>query len=205
MRGVILNIRDAKGEDKIATLITSDNIKTYYRFYGARHAILKVGNIVDFRVEGEGGSYMPRLRELRLIEFPWILNSDKISIWQEFMQLFFNHLKDREDISSFYYDLILNSSEKWEKQNPKRVIVDTYIQILDEENRVKDLNECYICQQPLNQYISLMRGLRAVHQQCINFPEIDKMKVENYFKTKKSLYLNDNEIDILYKTIMLGF
>jgi len=205
MRGFILNIRDAKGEDKIATLITSDRIKKYYRFFGARHAILKVGNLVEFRVEGEDGSYMPRLRELRLIEFPWILNNDKISIWQDLMQLFFTHLKDREDIATFYYDLILKSSEKWEKQNTKRVIVDSYIELLIEEKRVRDLNECYICQKPLNKLVSLMRGYRPAHIECINSPQIDKLKLENYFKIKKSLYLNDDEIDILYQTIMRGF
>jgi len=205
MQGFILNIKDGKGEDKIATLMTSNRIETYYRFFGARHAILKVGNLVNFRVEGENNKYMPRLRELRLNEFPWLLDKKKVFIWQDFMQLFFNHLKDRNDISEFYYQLILNSSKKWEKQNPKRVIVDSYIELLFEENRVKDLNQCYICQQPLNQFVSLMRGYRPTHKECVNSPQIEKIKLERYFRMKKSLYLNDSEIDILYQTIMRGF
>jgi len=205
MQGFIVNIRDAKGEDKIATLIASNKIKKYYRFYGARDSILKVGHLISFKIEGEDSNYLPRLRKLRLIEFPWLLNNKKILVWQYFMQLFFHHLKDREDIPIFYYNIILNSSKKWEKQNPKRVIVDSYMELLTEEKRVKDLHECYICQKPLNKLVSLMRGYRPAHIECINSPQIDKLKLEKYFKTKKSLYLNDNEIDILYQTIIGGF
>jgi len=174
MTGFIVDVKDAKREDKVVTIITDREIKKYYRFFGARHSILKVGNLINFRIENKNGSYMPNLRELTLVDSLWIEDEYKRKIWQEFIYLILYYLNRRGDISSFYYELLLKSNKKFEKQNPKRVVCDSYIELLSFDKKIREFK----------------------HQ------DIPHEKIERYIQTQKSLYLNDNEIDILYKMII---
>jgi hypothetical protein len=205
MQGFIVNIKDGKGEDRIVTFVTKDGIYTYYRFFGARHSILKVGHLVTFRVEGEGKNYMPHIRELRLIELDWILDNSKIKIWSSFVSLFFNHLKEREEVSDFYYNLLLNASKKWSKQNPKRVVCDSYMELLNFENRIKNFDNCYICNKKLENRVSLMRGFIKTDTSCIPSPQIDNIKMNKFFEIKRSLYFEDDEVEVLSDIVMSGF
>ncbi len=51
-------------------------------------------------------------------------------VWQNFMRLLYEHLRDVEDIDEFYYSLLELCSYKFEKQNPKRIIIEAYLDIL---------------------------------------------------------------------------
>ena len=62
IKGFILSVRKSKNEDSIALVLSPTEVRTYYRFFGARHSILQLGNLIDFEVEGEGSSFLPRLR-----------------------------------------------------------------------------------------------------------------------------------------------
>ncbi|NPA50850.1 MAG: recombination protein RecO, partial [Epsilonproteobacteria bacterium] len=42
MQGFILDLRRVREEDLIVTIITKDEIRDYYRFFGARHSILQL-------------------------------------------------------------------------------------------------------------------------------------------------------------------
>jgi hypothetical protein len=43
MKGFIVSLRRAKNEDLIVTLLEERALRSYYRFYGARHSILQLG------------------------------------------------------------------------------------------------------------------------------------------------------------------
>jgi len=88
MKGFVLGLRKAKNEDSIALVLSHKDVRTYYRFFGARHSILQLGNLIDFEVEGEGSSFLPRLRSLSHLGFPWLFDKNKLLLWHNFIKLF---------------------------------------------------------------------------------------------------------------------
>jgi hypothetical protein len=157
LKGFVLGLRKAKNEDSIALVLTSKDVRTYYRFFGARHSILQLGNLIDFEVEGEGSSFLPRLRSLSHLGFPWLFDRNRLLLWHNFIKRFEPHLKDAEEIDSFYYELLLSAAKKWDKQNPKRIVCESYIELLDYEGRLYPEENCYICEQRIEEDIALMQ------------------------------------------------
>ncbi|SFV51172.1 hypothetical protein MNB_SV-12-720 [hydrothermal vent metagenome] len=204
MRGFILNIRKAKNEDIIVTVLSNSNVKNYYRFYGARHSILQVGNLIDFEVQESKNSFMPRLRKVSHFSFPWIFSSNHLMIWQNFIKLFEPHLKERTTIDDFYLNLLLKIAKKWDKQNPKRLAVEAYIELLSYENRVYNREYCFICEGILDDSVGLMRAYLLAHPSCIYAQPLDKKKIFELFNTKSTLYLEDIEVDELYMVLLKG-
>ncbi len=204
MKGFIIELRKAKNEDMIAMLLTSSYVGRYYRFFGARHSILQLGHLVDFQAEDDGGNFMPRLRKLSHFDFPWLYDNDKLLIWNNFLTLLASHLSDSNEINSFYYNLLLQSAKKWDKQNPKRIVCDSFVALLEYEGRIHTQDYCYICEQPLLDDIALMRAFIPAHSYCINETPLNKKKFFDFLKSKKSIYYNDGEIEILYNIIMKG-
>jgi len=179
-------------------------VRTYYRFFGARHSILQLGNLVDFEVEGEGSSFLPRLRSLSHMGFPWLYDKNKLLLWHNFIKKFEPHLKDAEEIDSFYFDLLLNAAKKWDKQNPKRIICESYITLLDYEGRLYMQENCFICEQRIEDDISLMQAFRPAHPTCIYSPALPTKKILDFFETKKTVFLEDYEVDYLFDVVMKG-
>ncbi len=204
MRGFIIDLRKAKNEDSIATLLTPFSVGKYYRFFGARHSILQLGHLVDFEIEDDRGHFMPRLRKLSHFGFPWLYDNNRLLIWHNFLKLLASHLCDADEVGSFYYELLLQSAKKWDKQNPKRIVCDSFVALLEYEGRVHTEDYCYICEEPLLENIALMRAFIPAHSYCIYGCAINKKKFFNFLKTKKSIYYNDEEIDLLYTVIMKG-
>ncbi|MEJ2489060.1 MAG: hypothetical protein P8Y50_04545 [Sulfurovaceae bacterium] len=62
----------------IALILSKNEIKSYYRFYGARHSILQVGYLVDFENENRYSSFMPQLRSLSHIGFSWLKDKNRL-------------------------------------------------------------------------------------------------------------------------------
>jgi len=193
-----------KNEDSIAVVLTAHDVRTYYRFFGARHSILQLGNLVDFEVEGEDGHFLPRLRSLSHIGFPWLFDKNRLLMWHNFIRLFEPHLKEAEEIDGFYYDLLLSAARKWEKQNPKRIVCESYIELLEYEGRLSPEKNCYICEEPITGEVALMQALKPAHPACIYSSSLPTDKIENFFQTKKTLLLEDHEVDYLYEVVMKG-
>ncbi len=185
-------------------VLTSRDVRTYYRFFGARHSILQLGNLIDFEVEGEDGRFLPRLRSLSHIGFPWLFDKNRLLIWHNFIKLFEPHLKDTEEIESFYYDLLLQAAKKWGKQNPKRIVCESYIQLLEYEGRVHDEENCYICETPIMEQMSLMQAYIPAHPECLYSASLPKGKIATFFKTQKTLHLEDHEVAYLFDIVMKG-
>ena len=204
MKGFVLGLRKAKNEDSIALILSPKDVRTYYRFFGARHSILQLGNLIDFEVEGEGSSFLPRLRSLSHLGFPWLFDKNKLLLWHNFIKRFEPHLKDTEEIDSFYFDLLLTSAKKWDKQNPKRVAVESYIELLDYEGRLYPEENCYICEQRIEEEISLMQAFKPAHPSCIYSSALPTKKILDFFETKKTVFLEDHEVDYLFEIVLKG-
>ncbi len=205
MKGFVVALRRAKEEDNIATVLTRKDIGAYYRFYGARHSILQLGHLIDFEVEGEDGRFMPRLRNLSQMGFPWLRDRNRLMLWHNFIKLFEPHLKDASELDNFYFDLLLSAARKWHKQNPKRIIIESYISLLKHEGRLYPLHTCYICEQPIDKSLSLMRAFKPAHPQCIYSSAIELLTIEKLMSTGKTIHLDDEIVEYLYDIVMKGF
>lgn len=204
MKGFVVALRRAKNEDSIAIVLTERSVRSYYRFFGARHSILQLGHLIDFEVEGEDGRFMPRLRGLSHMGFPWLRERNRLMLWQQFIKLFEPHLRDTEELDSFYFDLLLKAAKKWDKQNPKRLICESYLALLHHEGRQSPLAHCYICEKALHESISLMAAFKPAHPACIYASALEKHKVEGFLESGKTLHLNDAEVDQIYLVVMKG-
>jgi len=204
VRGFIINIRKAKNEDVIVTVLSSDSVKSYWRFFGARHSILQIGNLVDFETAQPKSNFMPNMRSLSHISFPWIFSPNHLLIWQNFIRLFSPHLTDDIEIDAFYFNLLLNSAKKWDKQNPKRLAVEAYTQLLHFEGRLYDNGFCYICEEVLDKQIGLMRAFLPAHPHCIYGQHFDKNEIFQLFNTHSTIHLEDQTVEKLYTILLKG-
>ena len=204
MKGFVVALRRAKNEDSIATVLTERSIRSYYRFFGARHSILQLGHLIDFEVEGEDGRFMPRLRGLSQMGFPWLRERNRLMLWHHFIKLFEPHLRDTDEIDSFYFGLLLKAARKWEKQNPKRIICESYLELLEYEGRRYPIEQCFICEEKLNEQIALMSAFKPAHPECIYASAILKEKVEGFFESGKTVYLDDGEVEQVYSVVLKG-
>jgi len=204
MRGFIINIRKVRNEDVIVTVLSNQTIKSYWRFFGARHSILQVGNLIDFEITENKGNFMPNMRSLSQLSFPWLFWVNHLLIWQNFIKLFEPHLKDTTEIDSFYFDILFQSAQKWDKQNPKRLAIEAYINLLDYEGRLYNNGFCHICEEVLDDKIGLMRAFIPAHPHCIYAPALDKKEIFNLFNKKSTISIEDNLIEHLFKTLLKG-
>ena len=204
MRGFIINIRKAKNEDVIVTVLSSDAVKSYWRFFGARHSILQIGNLVDFEISESNNNFMPNMRSLSQLSFPWLFSNNHLLIWQNFIKLFEPHLKDTIEIDNFYFNLLLKIAKRWDKQNPKRLAVEAYIELLDHEGRLYDNGFCYICEDILEEKVALMRAFLPAHPQCIYSTALNKKEIFIFYNTHSTINLEDATIDILYNILLKG-
>jgi len=204
MKGFVVALRRAKNEDSIAIVLAEHSIRSYYRFFGARHSILQLGHLIDFEIEGKDGRFMPRLRGLSQMGFPWLRDRNRLMLWQQFIRLFEPHLRDAETLDRFYFDLLLSAARKWDKQNPKRIICESYLALLQHEGRHYPLTRCYICEEPLKEEISLMAALKPVHPECIYASAISRKKMLSFTESGKTLYLDDTEVEQIYTIVLKG-
>ncbi|NKQ40201.1 MAG: recombination protein RecO [Sulfurovum sp.] len=204
MKGFVVALRRAKNEDSIAIVLTDKSARSYYRFFGARHSILQLGHLIDFEVEGEDGRFLPRLRSLSQMGFKWLRDRNRLMLWHNFIKLFEPHLRDTEELDRFYFDLLLKAARKWDKQNPKRIVCESYVELLKFEGRIYPIGKCYICEQDLGESVSLMTSFKPAHPECIYASAINKSKIDEFFREGKTIYLNDSEIDILYSVVIKG-
>ena len=204
MKGFVLSLTRAKNEDMIATVLSEHRIERYYRFYGARHSILQLGNLIDFEVEGEDGRFLPRLRSLRHHGFTWQYERNRLMLWHDFIKLFEPHLRDAGELDRFYYDLLLTAAQHWDRQNPKRIVVESYHSLLTHEGRLHPSDRCYICEQPLRDTVSLMTAFHPAHPECIYAPSLPRPVIEDFFESGKTLYMEDGMVEQLYDAVRKG-
>lgn len=204
MQGYILNIVRVKEEDLIVTLLTQKKLKTLYRFYGARHANIHLGYKIDFEEQFSPKSTINMLRNVLHLSVPWILDIEKFYLWQQFVKLLYQHLRDIEEVDTFYFDLLDEISTRFSKQNPKRCLVESYIKILLHEGRLHSDFNCFICEGEIENDLVLTRGFLPAHKRCLFGQIINKQNIETLFREGSTLFLADEEVDFLWKIIEEG-
>ena len=204
MQGYILHVQKAKNEDVVATILTAEHLYTLYRFYGARHPIVTAGYKIDFEIERDGSPFLPRLRHLLHLGFPWLVDRERFQIWQHFIALLYDHLRDVENPGRFYYELLEKYAAVWHLQNPKRSAVEAYLQILRHEGRLHALFECFVCNRPLEGTLSLARAYLPAHPACVVGPVYRVETIETLMNTGTTIHLEDKEVDALWLTLLEG-
>ena len=204
MQGFIINLNKVKEEDLIVTIISKNHLQTLYRFYGARHGTINIGFKIDYEVEESSKSTIHRLKDVIHIGYTWLNDYKLLRLWQDFLSLFHKHLKDAEDIGDFYFNLLENASQEWGKQNPKRVAIESYVDMLAHEGRLHSEKECFLCSKVIENNISLIRAFLPTHEECTHTLSINATALDELYKNKSSLFLNDKEIDRLWVIILEG-
>jgi len=204
LQGYIISLNRVKDEDLIVTIISKGNLDTLYRFYGARHGTINMGFKLDYEKESSGKSTISRLKDVIHIGFPWINDYRLLKLWQDFLSLFFKHLKDAEDIGEFYFDLLENASQEWSKQNPKRVAIESYIKLLGHEGRLHKEHICFLCSQAIKGDVSIIRAFLPTHAECTHTLPINNKGLIELYNNNSTLFLNDKEINRLWIVLMEG-
>jgi len=205
MQGYILNINRVKEEDLIVSILTQNRLKTLYRFYGARHSIVNIGYKIDFEAIHSAKSSIPMLREVLPLSYSWFFQSQRFFVWQQFLKLLYKHLKDVTELECFYFDLLESLALKLEKQNPKRVVIEGYLEILEYEGRLHKDFICFVCDRAIDKTLTLKRAFLPSHKECIFGSEFTKKSVSKMFDTKSTIELDDNYIETLWEIMLEGF
>jgi hypothetical protein len=204
MQGFILNSNRVKDEDLVVSILTNKKLKTLYRFYGARHANINIGYKIDFEALHSAKSSIPMLREVLPLSQKWMFESNRFFTWQQFIKLLFRHLKDVVEIDPFYFYLLEEATLKMQKQNPKRVIIESYLELLDHEGRLHNDFNCFICNEEINTNLTLARSFLPSHKKCVFGKEFSKDKIIVLFDTKSTINFDDEDIEVLYRILLEG-
>jgi hypothetical protein len=205
MQGFIIKLTRVREEDMIVTIIAEESLQTLYRFYGARHSPINMGFKIDFEAEHSLKSSIPRMKDVIHLGFPWMGQYDRIRLWQQFITLFHPHLKDSESIGDFYFTLLNEAALRWRDQNPKRVAIESYIRLLEYEGRLhKELN-CFFCDLPIEENISLIRAFIPAHTECSHTLSINQKGLEWLYVHYSTLFLDDKEVERLWYVVNEGF
>jgi len=204
MQGFIININKVKDEDLIVSILSKNKLETLYRFYGARHGTINIGFKIDYEIEPSAKSTIGRLKDVLHVGYPWINDYKLLRLWQDFSGLFYKHLKDAENLGSFYFELFQTASSQWSKQNPKRVAIEAYVKLLEHEGRLHKEHYCFLCSKEIIGDISLIRAFLPTHFNCTHTYGIKRSALDELYENKSTLFLSDKEVDRLWNVLMEG-
>lgn len=205
MQGYIIRIQPSRDEDLIVTILTENSIQSAYRFYGARHSTINLGYKIDAELITNAKSSMPQLRNILHLAQSWQAKNEKMFFWQQFVTLFYDHLKGIEEIDSFYFELLDEVSQKMEKQNPKRLAIEAYMRLLEHEGRLHQEDTCFLCETKIKGDIALARGFLFAHPECIHTKGIKPNLLHETLENKSTLLLEDEDMETLYAVVVEGF
>ena len=197
-----MNTTLVKEEDLVVTILTKNRVIRLYRFYGARHSTINVGFLIDFEEE-KTPVQINRLRNVMQIGFTFLLDINKMIIWQNFIKLLNEHFWEIEKIDSFYFDMLMDIIHDFDR-NPKRVLVENYVKLLEFEGRLHNDFECFLCEKLIENRVNLARGYLTACEECIPKKGFEIDKIKTLFNEKKTLLFDEKEIESLYNILMLG-
>ncbi len=211
MQGYILRVQKVRDEDCIVAILTSEALIEAYRFYGARHPVITQGFKLDFELVHNMRN-MPHLRGTMHLGFSYLADRSRLAAWQSFMRVLWEHLKGVGEVDEFYYNLLEEMSLKICRQNPKRVIIEAYLKILDFEGRLADTSrfdslKCFCCEQNLlsgDGDISIARGFLLAHPWCIGKSGLSANSIKRAFENGSVAHLDDEAVNSLYFTVLEG-
>ncbi|KIM10402.1 MAG: hypothetical protein KU37_10730 [Sulfuricurvum sp. PC08-66] len=204
MQGYILAIHRVRDEDTIVTLLTPDYLHRLYRFYGARHSIINIGYKIDFEIEQNPKTTIERLRHVWQLPMGWFRDRERLHIWQRFVALFASHLRDSSEIDPFYFTLLEDAATLWQLKNPKRIVIESYIKLLAFEGRLHRHMECFLCEMPLDEAVTLTRAFLPAHPACAYQESFPLKGLQMLLHEGQALLLEDDEVDRLYEIVLEG-
>lgn len=206
MQGYILHMQRAKNEDMIVKILTPMYIKTLYRFYGARHSVINIGRKIDFEEEPHI-HFLPKLKHILHLGHKWESDSTRYYVWQHFVKLLYKHLIDVCEIDRFYFETLEKGAYKLHIQNPKRVALEMYAQILHFEGRVhkdkKDIS-CFVCEEPITESTALAQGFSFAHHSCIGGYIFQIEQILCFLHSQSTILLEDAIIEPLWEILGHG-
>jgi len=203
--GFILNVNRVHNEDLIVSVLSKHELLTLYRFYGARHSQIQLGYKIDFESEINSGTTISRLRNVLHLGYPWLYDLKRLMVWQQFSQLMYKHLHSNDgELDSIYYDLLEYSATIFDKQNPKRVAIESYVKLLEYEGRLHTEHTCFICEQSIKNKISLARAFLPAHPECVNSVGINPNSIGILFNEANSMFIDDIQIEQIYAVLLEG-
>ncbi len=204
MQGYILHIHRVKEEDMIVHILTEHALKSTYRFYGARHSTIHIGYKIDFEPHYNIKSSLPQLRNILHLAHPWNAVRERMLLWQQFVVLFYPHLKELGNLEGFYLELLDWCAARWAKQNPKRIALEAYVRLLANEGRLHDEFKCFLCNENIDDSVSLARGFLPAHPKCLHMEGLQKKLLKEFFTTRSSLNISDEAIERLWRVLLEG-
>ncbi|KPH51795.1 recombination protein RecO [Helicobacter pullorum] len=202
MQGFILHTHKVREEDLLVRILTSNHIHTLYRFYGARHSIIHLGNKIDFIIEQDLRE-IGKLREPMHLGFAWEREPNKRYYWQQYLKLLNQHLHDINHIDSFYFKHLEEGAKRLHKEESKRCILNLYAQLLNFEGRKNPLSTCIICEKETSDQIAISRGIICGHKSCIQGETFQKSHIAQWLNLQGE-FLEDLEVEKLWNILMLG-
>lgn len=203
MQGFILKTTKVRDEDCIVDVLSENALVRAYRFYGARHSNIIQGYKIDFELS-QNPNFLPRLSGVMHLGYAWLASREKLLFWQQFMRLLHAHLKDAESLDKFYYELLTDAAARFGKQNPRRIIVESYVKILEFEGRLHDEPYCFLCDEEILENIALCRGFLPAHESCAQRTGFAQDEILEFLRSKKTLNLNDETAERLYDITLEG-
>jgi hypothetical protein len=204
MQGFIISLNRARDEDLVVTILSQDRLDTLYRFYGARHGVINLGFKIDFEIVTNVKSNIGQLRDVLHLGYPWLTDHHLLRTWQQFVSLFYPHLRESEDTGSFYFDLLDHAAAVWDKQNPKRVAVESYVKLLEHEGRLHKELRCFFCEGLISKEVSVIRSYLPAHPNCAHTLSIGQKGLMELFENHSSLFLSDKEVERLWLVLLEG-
>ncbi len=204
MQGFLLQTQSIRDEDLIVCVLTKNQLKTLYRFYGKRHSVLNVGRKIDFEEENDD-KFLPKLRNILHLGYLWEREMERLFFWQRFCALLFKHLEGVHSLDSIYFDTLDDGASKLSKQHPLRVILEMYATLLNFEGRLQSYNSCFLCDAKLERSVALAQGFILAHPSCLKTESLDLEKIQAFFRTQSTIDLEIEEVEELWRTLNLGF
>ena len=190
-------------EDCIVDVLSESALVRAYRFYGARHSNIIHGYKIDFELS-QNPNFLPRLSGVMHLGYAWLASREKLLFWQQFMRLLYAHLKDAEHLDKFYYELLTEAAARFGRQNPRRIIVESYVKILEFEGRLHDEPYCFLCDEEILENIALCRSFLPAHESCAQRAGFAQDEILEFLRSKKTLNSNDETVEKLYDITLEG-
>ena len=204
MQGYILQTKPVRDEDLLVWILTPARLVCCYRFYGARHGAISQGFKLDFELEQRAG-FLPHLKGTMHLGLAWLHDRERLLAWQSFLRVLWTHLKDSDECEEVYFLLLEDCAKRLERQNPKRALLEAYLQLLAFEGRLSREAQCFLCARNVAENeLCVARGFLLAHKTCLGKNSFEKERVLNAFKQKSCINLSDDEVAKLYYIMLEG-
>jgi len=94
---------------------------------------------------------------------------------------------------------------KFAKQNPIRVSIESYLELLEHEGRLHLEMSCFICDEHIQDNVIITRAYLTAHKKCVYGKTFCSKKIIQLFNTKSTIFLDDDEVQRLWNILTEGF